>query len=589
MSAYGLLWIAAAFTASRANIPVSQAIFWVGMILLLLPAAIRVIKPNVGRSERLAILMITGVALYMVKVLYSPILFTYLDELQHWRTVQNILISHHLYGFNPILTVSAVYPGLEIVTDALISLTGLTIFQAGLIVIGVGRLVAVLALFLLFERISTSSQVAGIGTLLYMANPHFLLFDAQFAYESLALPLAVLTLYCAMRYARLRGKGKLGFGLSAFGGMAAVIVTHHITSFVLASIFLLWTFILLIKIRPILNRLVPTWIGIFGLIGIMAWITFVATQAITYLSSPLTSAINDLIGLILGTRSARHLFVQTGVNQPDFLLLRFLAISAVVLILAGLPFGALKVWQKYRNNNLALVLTAIGLIYPVTLVVRYLPWGLIISSRTAPYIFLGIGFVLAVIYPNLRIPERNEWKYRSAFTAAVMLIFLGMIASGVAAWGLPVTYQQNSYTNSADLQGEFASQWVLNTFGPYRRVAAEQDLLWEMGAYGLQRSITPDTDRIWFDNFYSTPGLGPDKLQLLKSSKIQFLSIDQRNNSPLLLPKQAGTTSTGPVQAVPASQYISALSNIDQIRGISRIYDSGDIVTYDVGALTGEK
>lgn len=352
------------------NIPAAQAIFWVGIILLLLPGVIRVIMPDVRRSERLAILLIVGLALYLVKVLYSPVMFTYLDELQHWRTVQDILISHHLYGLNPILTVSAVYPGLEIVTDALISLTGLTIFQAGLLVIGVGRLIAVLALFLLFERISTSSHIAGIGTLLYMANPHFFLFDAQFAYESLALPLAMLTLYCAVRYARITGKGKLGFGLSVLGGMVAVIVTHHVTSFVLASIFLVWTFIILIKVQPILNRFVPTWIGIFGLIGIVAWITFVATQAITYLASPLSSAINDLVGLILGTRTARHLFVQTGVNQPDFILLRFLAISATVLILIGLPFGALKVWQKYRNNNLALILTAIGLTYPVTLAFR---------------------------------------------------------------------------------------------------------------------------------------------------------------------------------------------------------------------------
>ena len=65
--------------------------------------------------------------------------------------------------------------------------------QSALIVIGVARLIMMLALFLLFERLSGSSRVAGLAALVYCASPNFLFWSSQYSYQSLALPLAVLT------------------------------------------------------------------------------------------------------------------------------------------------------------------------------------------------------------------------------------------------------------------------------------------------------------------------------------------------------------------------------------------------------------
>ena len=68
-----------------------------------------------------------------------------------------------------------------------------------MIVVGAARVLMMLALFLLYERACGDSRLAGVGALVYAANPGFLFFDAQFAYESLALPLAVFTLWCIQR------------------------------------------------------------------------------------------------------------------------------------------------------------------------------------------------------------------------------------------------------------------------------------------------------------------------------------------------------------------------------------------------------
>ena len=69
--------------------------------------------------------------------------------------------------------------------------------------VGVARLLLVLALYLFFARVSGSTRIAALATLLYMANPNFVYFGAIVAYESLALPLAsVVLLAVALRSIR---------------------------------------------------------------------------------------------------------------------------------------------------------------------------------------------------------------------------------------------------------------------------------------------------------------------------------------------------------------------------------------------------
>src|SRR5438552_4512474 len=180
----------------------AHPLFWTGLLLMFIPTAARVVSAKPTRQERIGLLTILGIGLYLVKFLQSPVAFILMDESAHWRTLTNILGSGHLFGHNALLPVSPFYPGLEGVTSALASVSGLSPFAAARLLIGVARVIIVVALYLLYERVSGSARVAGIATLLYMGNPGFLFFDTQFAYESLALPLASLVLFALARRAR---------------------------------------------------------------------------------------------------------------------------------------------------------------------------------------------------------------------------------------------------------------------------------------------------------------------------------------------------------------------------------------------------
>src|SRR5438270_7507233 len=194
-SAVGVFLLALAYNGGRDAAQWSDPLFWFGLLVLFLPIAGRLLSVRASRRERIALLVVLGMALYLAKYLQYPLYFTYHDEFAHWRTAHDIAASGHLFQGNPIIPISSFYPGLEIATSALSSLTGLSLFAAGIVVIGVGRLVLVLALYFFFEYLISSARVAGIATLLYMANPHFLFFDADFSYESLALPLAMFVLF----------------------------------------------------------------------------------------------------------------------------------------------------------------------------------------------------------------------------------------------------------------------------------------------------------------------------------------------------------------------------------------------------------
>src|SRR5262245_57279924 len=169
-----------------------QSLFWGGVWLLLLPTSLRLAWPFVSRWERIGLLILATVALYALKVLGEPTGFRDFDEFLHWRTAQDMLATGQLFTPNPLLPISPAYPALEIVTTALVKMTGLSIFATAVVLIGLLRVLFICTLFLLFEQILHSTRLSALACVIYMSNWNYALFDASFAYESLGIVLLVM-------------------------------------------------------------------------------------------------------------------------------------------------------------------------------------------------------------------------------------------------------------------------------------------------------------------------------------------------------------------------------------------------------------
>src|ERR1700733_5840749 len=190
----GLLLCAGADAISRATLSGAMPLYWIGILVLALPIFFRLTSEDASARERLALVCLFGLSLYLVKVFRDAPMFTFADELIHAFNANQIAGHHHLFRENPILAATPYYPGLEGAASALMKLTGASAYGAGLVLIGAARLVLVASLFLLFQRVSGSARAAGLGVAIYAGNFNFLYWGAQFSYESLALPLLLLAL-----------------------------------------------------------------------------------------------------------------------------------------------------------------------------------------------------------------------------------------------------------------------------------------------------------------------------------------------------------------------------------------------------------
>ena len=221
ISALGTIPIALAAKQAREGQTDVRALWWFGVALVVVPPVLRLCSRSPSRGERVLLVAALALFLFGTRLAFDPIRVPYHDELLHDFTARNIMRNHRLFDANSMLPASPVFPGLEIVTTAIANVTGLSVPISGLLVVGLARLVTMLALFLLVEQAAGSSYAAGLACALYAANPQFTLWNSYFAYESLAIPLLILSAYCLFRS---------GHGPRLRWGIATALVTASLVA-----------------------------------------------------------------------------------------------------------------------------------------------------------------------------------------------------------------------------------------------------------------------------------------------------------------------------------------------------------------------
>ncbi len=575
VSATGLFLVALAYSDARSGGAWGEGLRWLGLCTIFLPIALRLLVTNTPRTERIGLVMILGFALYMVKVMYSPFEFRFVDELQHWRSTDEIVRAGHLFQSNPILPISSAYPGLQNATVALINLSGFTIFDGGILLIGVVRLLFMLALFLFFEQVSESAYAAGLATALYVTNPHFLFLASYYLYQSLAIPLAAFVLFLAVKARQTRGFERILLNLALVLSAYAVIITHHITGYALASLLVLWTLVASVRRLPDQG---PGVLTTLYLVVLLSWMAFVATLTPEYLTPSIATNLGNQTGVVRGTVSLGQVFrPPVGPAWESYI-----SAAAVVTTLLALPIGLHAIWQHHRSNPLALTLTVGTGGYLLSLVVRLTSSSGALTVRSWTFLYLAIGFVLAVgIVKHSHARHYHRLTFAGG-VALVTLLFLGGLAAGVPAYygRLPGPYLVGAFERSIETQGVSAAKWTAEVLGPGQRFATDFDNYHLLGSYGRQ-SPSFSLSKVFFAS-----SLGPAEQREVRDHVIDYLLIDRRfSQAPAMRrfyynPSEPRNP-TGPLPA-------AAQEKFDHVPNIDRIFDSGDIIIYDVGAWSVE-
>ena len=602
VGAIGVVLIALAHTSARYDAPWSQTMLWCGLTVLYAPLSARLIMPGVQRQEAIGIVLLLGLGVYLAKFLHSPLGFTFFDEFLHWRTANDIAKSRHLFSENSLLPVSPLYPGLEIATNALSNLTGLSIFQAGATIVGVARLLLTLTMFRFYEELSRSVRIAGAATALYMTNPHFLFFDGQFAYESLALPLVMLILFLLLRRQQVERRQQRTLTVIAGIGLWTVVATHHATSYMLTLFLILWM-VITWAYNKWFGAREPhlLWIVLLVIAANALWLICVSSITIGYLAPHLQGAIKSVLDLIAGEGSDRELFKSsTGIPTP--LLEKLAGLGAPGLIMLTLPWGLLQCWMCYRKQATALTFLLGALTYPVTLALRLTGGGWEISARSSVFVYIPLAFVLAVGLERWSLPRMLSWLQRwiaplrrllwlkpLAFAPYAMMLFAGGVIAGWSPWArMPWPYMVAADTRSVEPQGLAAAAWARDMLGPNNRIAADRINMTLLGTYGEQRMITHLIDHVSIAGIFLAQRIGPNELSALRDGRIGYIVIDQRATR--AAPLDGHYYESWEQMVVPFKPPVkrAVLDKFASMPGVDRLLDSGDIQIYDVGALTHE-
>ncbi|HWG22902.1 hypothetical protein [Actinospica sp.] len=582
----GVALLAAADARSRSGASGGYLLFWAGLALIFVPSAAVLLLSRRSRAARLAVALGFGLALYMAKVVYEPTTFTFHDEFAHDRNAANLLASGQLFGYNPLIRATGYYPGLAVATDAVARLTGFSVYTCGLILIGCARLVLVGALFLLVDELFDSPRAAGVAVLVYAAEPNFLYWDAQYGYESLALPLALLTVYfLARRNGRQPGLPAI---LCSLAVAIAVVATHHVTAWALAALLLAWAAVGWLRRRRSdvasagAEEFVPTLPASVTAGTAVAWVAVVAPITVAYLSPVLSRAAAQGIQLITTFHTSRTLFANTGqaATAPEWE--RLAAIAATLAILAAVPVALYRI----RRSGLPLIAKLLAwstLAWVALLPLRFTSDGQEAANRSADFLYVGIAICFAFLLE--RFLDSSRWRRTVALCLVALLFAGGISVSWNFSQRLAPDYRLTNGSAAVTPDDQALARWMLATLGPSHRVATDAQTGLALGSVGRQNVLSSAEDGAQTWLIFYPPTVTSGVLAEIHRSAVQYVVVQAD-----VLDLPTGNTrfdDSEPAQYYNSTLPAASLSKFDTSPVFREIYAAGSLRLYQVVSSTG--
>jgi hypothetical protein len=613
--------------------------FWLGMILLELPLAMVIARQATPNPMRTALLTFYGLVSYAPKLLRNPTGPIYHDEFAHWRATYEILSTGKLFQPNPIIPIIARYPGLHAATASLVHATGLTIWQAGTILLVLFHVTLVLGIAVLAQALGFNNRTASLIALLYGLNSSFLYFDTQYAYESMAITLVVWTLVAYVRAIRSRpGEGRAVWGVLTLLLSAGTIITHHLSTFTLVQIMTLVSLVVSVPwlargkgwpregppnsgteegwareswpkgwardSRPPSDRRVgwgrtalTAWsLTLATALMAGAWFRFVAPTTWSYLSPFLGEGLSELMQAAKGSGGTRQLFgasLSPGWEQKSAYLVPLvtlcLALGGLLSLRARMRDGRLP---RGGRRALLVAFALLGLVYfPSTLFILS-PSGAEGARRSWAFTWIGLCMLAGPVvvwlldWAGSRSHQWTRISLRSGLLALLAAVLIGGTAAGLdASYRLPGPFLYGSDARSITPELIGTAKWFTARFGPDNNVVTDRYTGLVFGSSGLQNATSPFSGLPFYNLYLAKPGaqIGPSfLLPRLKRSGYTYMIVD--GNMAYDLP-QLGVyfTSADPVSLRPQGRkpiFAGRLSKFNTFQWMIKVFQSDTYSIY---------
>lgn len=565
-------------------------LYFLTLCAIYAPAVVIVASGKFSGNAMTWFTLYSCVAQLICRFMLYPDQFVYHDEIVHQQAVQSIDSTGHLFGPNWELPVVPYYPGTEITTSAIQQLTKLPLHAAGMLVLIIVRIIMVLALIRIAQRISQSATVGCLAALIFATNPQFIFFYSLFSYESVALPLAFFAVYLfSIR------RPSLGiYGLApALAAVAALALTHHLTAVGLLLLFWGWWLFSVVSRKPVRHLLT---ISLISTALVVAWTWVARSEVVPYIGQEAVSDAKSLVSLLEG-KSVNHFFTDSAAyRSPIWEIL--LSLGAVLITgVALLP----ALWHGVRRRRVlrasALTLLFIAAAYPLWPIGHIPPATSETADRSAPFLFVGVSYVGARWYYDRFIVRirRHRRGFSPAWSVAFLSIALSVCLVGNTIVGAgpnwvygPGPYLVEADSRSIDSLALDAAYWEGAHIPSQSRAFTDRDNALLAETYGDLRVLTALSSKIQ-EGPLSTlllSGSTASDLGIACKYHVQYLIADRRLASSLPhlgVYIDNGEYLQGTRKAPPPA---SALTKFDLQAGAERIYDNGAIRIYDLKGLS---
>jgi hypothetical protein len=572
--------------ARRGQFTVGEVISDASLIAAYGSALFMLTVVNLSRALRNTAVIALGVTPTLMWRANNPLLFIGFDEQLHMRTLRDILGSHGLFQPNAILEVSPRYPGLEVVTTLLHQL-GIPTMAAASMVILACRLILVTVLCDAAEQLTGNARAGGLAVAVYAISPQFVAFNSAFAYQTMAIPLALAAVSLIARARRSDAPLPLLAGVTVC--LVAVAVTHHVTSFLTAAFLLVWT---LVERRP--GRIWVAYGACAAIASTLVW-AIVQRQLLTDYFGPIARD----VGSQFRGGERRELFKDsagTAARSADSYLLIYYA-AVLCLIVATLLLLAYR-WsrdggrQLHWGPNLLMLLMAASI--PVLLAARVVPKGGEIFDRLSSFLFFPLSIVFAGSAIRLWWREdrpdvgagvhRRLKRVRAVTVGLGGAAFLGayVLGSGPNWARLPGPYMVAADPRSMDAEVLAATDWADRNLPAGSRIAADRVGSALLSSRSGLWPVMQGPDGVDAPALYAAKNWGPAQTDMAAAMQLRYLYVDRR-----LADEKPHFGSyfydgeTGAGQQLTARQ----LTKFDKVPGIEQVYRHGPVSIYDLKAL----
>jgi len=567
-----------------------QVLFLLSLLLAFVPCTAVMVRRDVSRNARVAAGLILGETLFISRRLVHPLLPANYDELLHLTSLWHLVDGRHFLTPNPLLPVSPYYPGLELFTAGVHWVTGLAGVPSEYLVVMAARALLIVALFLVVERISHSDRVSGLAIALYMTNPQFYSFDAQYAYETMALAIAMMALYYAL-LAVDRSDSRHQFVLAAGGALALLALTHHVTS---------WAMLLALASAAV-------WLGVVGqrsasrvfivlacidVVLVGGWTAFVGGRITGYIGPLAGGAVDSVFAIFFRRGQTQTLFLQaSGVRTPEW---EVSLIVVSLLLWVGLLLSATLSGpsRRFLHENRALWLLVVGAAgYSLVLVSHVSASAAVFGERATSLIFFFVATLVAIWWIRSGRLDRPGYFVISVTVLAAIAFGGVLLGTSPGYQRVPGPYLVEADQRSIDSHAMAAADWAQAHLPPETRIAADREYSALMAAVGHLSPVTTRSNSVNVGPLYFANKIGPAQKELVRRGGIRTLLVDSRwttsvpNTGYYFEPEKTPNHSTGAhtIRKLTPEE----LNKFSNWSGIKRIYHRGPISIYDLSQFLG--